>query len=256
MSSLRDRFESGWSGLNGRWYREFTRTVKKSYTFGRRGAILVGLRTSSARLGFTRDSLRTRVGSLEGRARNPVVGRNGFPIPYLNGTVTHPELLITMRRAPSGSDRGAALRRDGFSLVELSVAISIVSVSLLGLGAVFISSQRSYETGLEEAIITHAFRRTIEQIRGEAFSEAAILYDGYQFQVPEIDGIGTVKIVVDETAQVPELGLPRDLDGDGAIGNRDVIGSYNLLPIIVQISWLSTQGDRTRQIFTYLSDEG
>ena len=147
-------------------------------------------------------------------------------------------------------------RDAGFTLVEVLSATVLMTVSLIGLGLVFVSSQRSQEMSTEEAVVSHAIRRTVEQMRGEAFADIASLYTGYQFTLNEIDGSGTVTILVDETATVPELGLPRDLDGDGSASSNDVTASYILLPVRVDVTWPDSFGNQTRTVYTFLSEEG
>ena len=100
-----------------------------------------------------------------------------------------------------------------------------------------------------------ASAHTVEQMRGEAFADIATLYTGYQFTLIEIGGSGTVTVIVDETATVPELGLPRDLDGDGSASSSDVTASYALLPVRIDVTWPNSFGNRTQTLFTLLSEE-
>ncbi len=151
---------------------------------------------------------------------------------------------------------GAGRRGDaGFTLVEVLSATILMTVSLIGLGLVFVSSQRSQEMGIEEAVVSHAIRRTVEQMRGEAFSDIATLYTGYEFTLASIGGSGMVTVYVDETATVPELGLPRDLDGDGDATSNNVNPGYNLLPVQVDVPWPDSFGNQTRTLYTFLSEE-
>ena len=139
----------------------------------------------------------------------------------------------------------------GFSLIDVVVGLSVATVSLVGLGAVFVSTQRSFESAQDEAVRTQSFGLVMEQMRGENFADVGDLYTGYRFAVTEIGGTGTVQFFFDETADVPELGLPRDLDGDGAANSKDVSGSYTLLPIQVDI----VADGETRSLFAFLSQD-
>jgi prepilin-type N-terminal cleavage/methylation domain-containing protein len=146
--------------------------------------------------------------------------------------------------------------RAGFSLVELMVAIVVMTMAILGLGLLFVSSQRSYEIAIEEGVVTHAIRRTIEQMRGEKFSDIATLYTQYTFTVDEVTGAGSVTLHLDETETHADLGLPLDLDGDGQTDTVNVaVEGYILLPVTVTVSWTNEDGDQTRSINTFLAEE-
>lgn len=57
-----------------------------------------------------------------------------------------------------------------------------------------------------------------------------------------------------EDAVDERLGLPRDLNGDGAIDGLDHAGDYTVLPARVQVRWRSAQGLRTLELFTLFSE--
>ena len=151
-------------------------------------------------------------------------------------------------------------RSAGSTLLELVVAMAFLTIVLLGVGAIFLASQRSHERNWEEAVVTHSFRHTLEQIRATEFSDVAVLYQGFQFKVDSVaDGIGTVTIFVDESAgsaDAGKLGLPRDLDGDGSADNPDVTADYSLLPIKIEVSWTNPHGAQSATMYTLLSEEG
>ncbi len=60
------------------------------------------------------------------------------------------------------------------------------------------------------------------------------------------DHIATVTIITDETTTDSELGcnlgMPRDLDGDGLASNSDVTNNASLLPAIVDVRWRHAGG--------------
>jgi hypothetical protein len=49
-----------------------------------------------------------------------------------------------------------------------------------------------------------------------------------------------------EDVDMPELGMPRDLNHDGVIDGLDHSGDYRILPVMARVSW--TSGRRTRQL--------
>ncbi len=59
--------------------------------------------------------------------------------------------------------------------------------------------------------------------------------------------VGTIQVITDETRTDAdlgfELGMPRDLDGDGAIDNADVRMTARVLPIAVRARWTGVSGD-------------
>jgi len=59
--------------------------------------------------------------------------------------------------------------------------------------------------------------------------------------------VGTIEVVVDETATDSGLGLamgmPRDLDGDGLAADPDVSATAVVLPVVVTVSWRGVNGD-------------
>jgi hypothetical protein len=68
--------------------------------------------------------------------------------------------------------------------------------------------------------------------------------------------VGTITIVTDETRTDMELGatlgMPRDLNGDGAVDDTNVEDEAVLLPVIVQIRWRGEAGNRQVRQFLYL----
>lgn len=149
-------------------------------------------------------------------------------------------------------------RKSGFSLLEVVAGMVFLTIGLLGVGIVFVANQRSYEAALQESLVTHQFRYQVESIRSTPFDAIAAAHQGTTFTVDEINGTGTVTVFVNESATGPdavELGLPRDLDGDGATTTADVSGNYVLLPIKLEVTWTAMDGPQTRSHYFYISDE-
>ena len=77
---------------------------------------------------------------------------------------------------------------------------------------------------------------------------------GTSFDVRELepqDGlahVGSVLFVPDETrtdqALGVELGMPRDLDGDGAADKTDALPTATVLPVIIEMRWKGIRGNQ------------
>lgn len=86
---------------------------------------------------------------------------------------------------------------------------------------------------------------------------------GTSFDVRELtpregaNTVGSIQLVHDETATDAslgvQLGMPRDLDGDGAAGNSDVGDNARLLPVIVRARWTGSAGNGEVRHAAYLS---
>jgi len=77
---------------------------------------------------------------------------------------------------------------------------------------------------------------------------------GISFDVVELEPqealahVGSVLFVPDETRTdaalgVP-IGMPRDLDGDGAADNIDTLPTGRLLPVVVEVRWRGIRGNQ------------
>ncbi len=162
------------------------------------------------------------------------------------------------RSGPTRTPGCETRRTEGITLVEVVIGIVLFTIGLLGLGAVLVSNQRSQEMAAEEAVVSHSFRNMLETLRSTPYTEIATTYQDFAFTVGEIGARGTVRLFLNETDTSPEaanLGLPRDLDGDGAATRTDVTGGYALLPVRITISWSSFSGPQSRSLYALLARE-
>jgi len=152
------------------------------------------------------------------------------------------------------------------------VSVVVVTIALAGFTASLRSSQAASETSQEMGLAQHAARTIVEQLQAETFVDVFALYNGVAGDDPEGAGTGPgsfftvegLNLLADdadgfageivfptldgapgqlrEDAELPVLGLPRDLDGDGAIDGFDHSADYQLLPVLVRVSWRSSTG--------------
>jgi prepilin-type N-terminal cleavage/methylation domain-containing protein len=185
------------------------------------------------------------------------------------------------RAARSGR---AEVREAGFTLVEVSFAATIIAIVLTGLLGTMILSYRQSLLAADLSIAADAARRQAEVMASQRFRDIFFLYNatdeddpngrgtgfGSGFEVQGLDpraadGDGRVGRVVFptrqgfprnlvETAVIPELGMPRDLDGSGAIEGSNKEASYVLLPVTLKLEWRGVYGDASYTLHVLLAD--
>ncbi|MCF6285987.1 MAG: hypothetical protein L3K26_12445 [Candidatus Hydrogenedentes bacterium] len=157
------------------------------------------------------------------------------------------------------------------------VALTILIVSCCALLASVVSSMQLTRANEEKARASKAATAMIERMHTTPFNQifasfnqdpaddplGANLAPGRDFDIPglgpqagdadglagqvqfpvTIDGAGVLSLREDMAA--PEFGMPRDLNGDGAIDGSNHSDDYLLLPVSVSVSWRGAGGDQT-----------
>lgn len=169
----------------------------------------------------------------------------------------------TLRRVRSGGGS-----RAGFTLVEIGLAMTVLVVALMAMSASTLQTHSLRRQNRERAVAQNAVRQISEQIHSIAdrirreetnWSQELVAelsaggglgntfaIEGLTASPGEVS-VGTITMFLDETASDAdlnvELGMPRDLDGDGAVSNSDVTGTATILPILVTARWTGVSGD-------------
>ena len=163
-------------------------------------------------------------------------------------------------------------RCSGFSLVELAIAIVVLVVALGGLSGTVVSTARLARANEQRALADEALRRLAAELHVTPFGDIFAAYNtdpaddpdgpntgpGGAFDVQGLrplldDPDGAVGAIVfptmveagdlqlREDVALPELGMPRDLNGDG-VDALDHSDDYLVLPVSLEIEWLGSGG--------------
>lgn len=171
------------------------------------------------------------------------------------------------------------------TLLELTIVTSILVVGFLALSQTIVTSMQVTRVNRETALATDGLRGTIEELQG--YGDFAGIFNQYNddplddlagvpapggaFDVPGLqaapdDPDGRVGEIVFpatdsltglelyELLDAPELGMPRDLNGDGDLDTFNVEDSYVLLPVLVRLRWSGHSGVREMEVRTFLSE--
>jgi prepilin-type N-terminal cleavage/methylation domain-containing protein len=174
----------------------------------------------------------------------------------------------------------ARARQDGMSLIEVMIALVVLTVSVFMLTSTITSSANQSTTKFERAIASDAAMNLLEEMRSKPFNELFKLYNhdpsddpgaigsapGANFDVQDLhpipgdpDGhVGEVILpsigsVLREDSVIPSLGLPRDLSGDSKVDDKNHANDYILLPVCVRLEWQGKSGKQALTMYTTFS---
>ena len=158
----------------------------------------------------------------------------------------------------------------GFSMIEVSLALTVIVVALMAMSASTLRMHSLRRQNRERSLAQNTVRAIAEHIPsvaaqaqsdpgtwGQSIVDAVNAggLPGPTFGVANLRvqegnlSVGDVFVITDETltdADIGlELGMPRDLDGDGLVDNADVTGTARILPVDVRARWTGVTGQQT-----------
>lgn len=173
--------------------------------------------------------------------------------------------------------RASAGRRAGFSLVELAIAISILLIGMVSVVTASSQMNSLRRQSRERVLAQNGVRSLVERIQSRSFQLAqadpeawslALQAEfgpgsaGEEFDILELDAppgaasVATVRLVTDETegdgGLLVDIGMPRDLNGDGDASDVDVAADAVLLPCVITAQWHGINGLQTFRHGFYL----
>jgi hypothetical protein len=149
-------------------------------------------------------------------------------------------------------------RESGSFLIEMMIALTVLTVGLLGFFSSFMSNVKASSSVKGRDDVRVALENTAELIRGANFSTAYATYNNASISVPGLYGSGgstaTVQITcyVNETAIPPEFGPVIDLDGVAGLTTANCSATYKLLPVQLSLTYATDYGTDTRNLYILL----
>jgi hypothetical protein len=168
--------------------------------------------------------------------------------------------------------------RRGTTLLDLSIGIMLVIVTVGAVTTALTSGYALNRANRERSKALGIAEGVLERVRSEDFEEVFARYnataaddpvggvspgacfgvEGLQALAGDADGLAGaiefpgVGLVLREDFVDRDLGLPRDLNGDGAQDALDHGGDYLVLPVRVSIVWTGAGGDKRVDLVTTL----
>jgi len=174
-------------------------------------------------------------------------------------------------------------KEEGFGLLEVLVASAVLAIGLLAHAALTTVGHAHQRHVEESRLALQAARAKVEEMWSHDFKTLFVAYDevttndppdepapGPHFDVHGLsrtprdpDGrVGRVIFPVEpidadpvlrEDVEMPEVGLPFDLDGDGVIDSAAKDTTYVHLPVVIEIRWRGAGGDRVLRLPTWFT---
>lgn len=147
-------------------------------------------------------------------------------------------------------------------LLELTIALTVLTVGLLSFLLSFSSNFRSTRSLADQDEAGFAFQRVVETLRSTPFVDLYSTYQGARIPVSNLSGPEgrTAEVVVtfytNETTLSPVFGPVSDLNGDGVLSSTNVSTNYRLLPTRLSLVFQGTQGMEKRAFYTVLGNRG
>ncbi len=163
------------------------------------------------------------------------------------------------------------------------MSAAVLTIALSGMVGSMVTSMSLRRVNTETALAQQSARRTIEELQSLTFAQIFATYNatttddaglavaargmsfataGLDPQDGDADGVcGEVIFPVTVVGGVPQLredvvdadlGMPRDLDGDGVVDALDHATNYVLLPVRVRVAWRGVSGARQLDFDTLL----
>ncbi|MEM7310380.1 MAG: prepilin-type N-terminal cleavage/methylation domain-containing protein [Planctomycetota bacterium] len=172
-----------------------------------------------------------------------------------------------MGKRPSVLKRGRG-RCGGFTMIELAIAMSILMIGLVSAASATMRMHHLRKQNRERIVAQNAARSIAERIHAQSyrFSESPATWSEELLDVFSPGGTfgdtfdasilnspsedqelpGQIIFVTDERLTDAdlgiELGMPRDLNGDGDANDADVTNDARLLPVVIRITWRGQAG--------------
>ncbi|MHC4473556.1 MAG: type IV pilus modification PilV family protein [Planctomycetota bacterium] len=176
--------------------------------------------------------------------------------------------------------RGPSPALAGVTLIEILIGLTIFAIAAMSVMSVMVYSMRLDAANKETAVATQAARRVMERIKATPFDRVVADFNadpkddpdgegfspGADFAVPDLREVheevkkvaGEILLPSDKTGKLredldlPILGLPRDLNGDGKIDKKDHTDDLRALPVIVRIRWTGFTGPRSVELHSVI----
>jgi prepilin-type N-terminal cleavage/methylation domain-containing protein len=147
---------------------------------------------------------------------------------------------------------------EGFSLIEIVMAMAILALGLLSYLGSFASNFRAASDTHEGDLVRVSLENVAETLRQAPFATLYSTYQGAPLEVPSLKGTNGGSATITTRFYVNELSIPAafgpltDIDGVPSSQSTDCSLTYKIIPAELVLSYNSTNGPTTRSLFVVI----
>jgi Tfp pilus assembly protein PilV len=167
--------------------------------------------------------------------------------------------IIFRGGGPDAGGPGGSGRRQGWLLIEAMIALTVLTVGVLGFMFSFQANFRATREISSRDVAQVAMDSAIETLRSGNFSTLYATYQNYQFPTTGLQAtssgppVVTVVFHVNETTLPTEYGPLWDINGDGAKTSTNCSTNYILLPARLTLTYQMSFGPETKTVYLVLA---
>ena len=164
--------------------------------------------------------------------------------------------------------RAGVVGAPGFTLLEVMISITIAAIAIVGSYSAFIAFDQMRVMNRSKLKAVEAAKAKLEEMNSvgdiidifttyKAAAESNFTIAGLNARDDDADGMAGQIVfpmsgtALSETADVPELSMPQDLNLDGDAADA-VVTDYVVLPVMIEIEWKDASGDQSYRLVTML----
>jgi type II secretory pathway pseudopilin PulG len=154
---------------------------------------------------------------------------------------------------------GPPRRSQGWLLIEAMIALTVLTVGVLGFMFSFQANFRATREISSRDLAQTAMDSAIETLRDANFPTLYATYQNYQFPTTGLQATSSgppvvrVQFHVNETSMPAEYGPLWDIDGDGTMKTTSATANYILLPTHLTLTYQMSFGAETKSVYLVLA---
>ena len=154
-----------------------------------------------------------------------------------------------------------ARQEAGYLLVEVAVALSLLTVGILAFMNSYVTNYRAFSTVSELDEVHMAFEMVAETLVDELLQDVYNNFDGANIAVPNLEAPGggaaqvEIDCFIDENSIPAEFGGVVDIYGNPGTPVAGPLANLKILPVRLRVTYATYYGPQTRALYVVLGSD-